>query len=494
MPHSQAPGERTACCSQPMQWPTTTSGKVAGCKTDPPPVPARGDPMGSAPPAHGRPHRATPVPRARQPQPRRLRRRRWLAVVAVTLVLAAALVPRALADPDEGGSLSLGWGDPVSLGPSSEDSGVLTQTKSEQPQTDTNAQPPTAVNTDGGSGSGDSGVVADGATPPNEKNSQDPAPLVAEHDPAHQEAGDQHNATAMGGSGDLAKQPTARQDQANSAEQGQQADANQGCRAAGSCSTKALGSGASTVAVAGGWSLRGVLSRAVRRGQPQQEPTQPRDTPPAEEEGTDASQPATAEDPLVSAKRYADWKVGTVEEIAMAAEEKSVTVREGSYLDGVIKKEVDGARAAIEELVPWETEGELDVHERAALQVRLEVAQRRLKYENRMSSTQLDTQTPGHPTPEGQQVGTGTTGFPSHKEKNEELVSGNLGHTPPKIDTSIPPTLAIPPELAPMGITGVMLAVLLSALQAAGCKGPCPASILGPVMRGSQGVPGHLQG
>jgi hypothetical protein len=62
--------------------------------------------------------------------------------------------------------------------------------------------------------------------------------VVAGHDPARQEQGDQHDdATVTGGFGDLGTPPPAGQGQGDPAGQGQQADANQGCGAGGSCST-----------------------------------------------------------------------------------------------------------------------------------------------------------------------------------------------------------------------------------------------------------------
>jgi hypothetical protein len=59
--------------------------------------------MGAAQPAHDRPRPAAPVPRARRQPPRRPRRRGRLLAAGLALVLVAALVPQALADPDDGG-------------------------------------------------------------------------------------------------------------------------------------------------------------------------------------------------------------------------------------------------------------------------------------------------------------------------------------------------------------------------------------------------------
>jgi hypothetical protein len=75
----------------------------------------------------------------------------------MTLVLVAAVLPRALADPGDGGPLLVGSSGEVADG---EDAGVLAQTGSEQAKTDTATQPLAAVNTDT-DGGGDGG-----ATPP----------------------------------------------------------------------------------------------------------------------------------------------------------------------------------------------------------------------------------------------------------------------------------------------------------------------------------------
>jgi hypothetical protein len=103
--------------------------------------------MAAMPPAAGRTCQATPTTRARPQQSRCPRRWGRLLVLGMILVLVAALVPRALADTDDGGDLSL------------------------QPQSETEqlppAQPPAdvALNADSNGGGGDdSAATVDAAT------------------------------------------------------------------------------------------------------------------------------------------------------------------------------------------------------------------------------------------------------------------------------------------------------------------------------------------
>jgi hypothetical protein len=96
---------------------------------------------------------------------------------------------------------------------------------------------------------------------------------------------------------------------------------------------------------------------------------------------------------------------------------------------------------------------------------------------------------------------------PANPPQDSNLVSGKLGHTPPKIDTRIPPTPANPPQEASAWTwTAVMtdwvpkgLAAALAAMLVIGCKGAPCSNLLRPAFRGfpgapGQGVPDHLQG
>jgi hypothetical protein len=121
----------------------------------------------------------------------------------------------------------------------------------------------------------------------------------------------------------------------------------------------------------------------------------------------------------------------------------------------------------------------------------------------------------GHTPP---RIDTSIPPTPAIPPRDRNLVTGTLRHTPPRIDTSIPPTPAIPPreasartwaevvtDWAPTG-----LALGLTALLAVVCRGACSLSTLGPALRrldpalrrldpALRGVPvtpvpGHLQG
>jgi hypothetical protein len=238
--------------------------------------------MGSAQPPRGRRRQATPVTHARQPQPRRPRRRGWLAVVAVTLVLAAALVPRAFAYTGPGGLTS-----------------SFEAFDADTFQVETPAAPETVdtgdTNTVTAAPVQDSGDTSaeDLAAGGKEQPQQDPAPLVIdERDLARQQQGDQHDAEVTGGSGDPGKQPTAGHGQTDQAGQHQQPDANPGCGAVGSCSTEPPDSGTPTIAAAGGWWSRRAFNRALEalRLRSPQEPTQPPQEP-AREEVQEPTQP-----------------------------------------------------------------------------------------------------------------------------------------------------------------------------------------------------------
>jgi hypothetical protein len=177
--------------------------------------------------------------------------------------LVAALVPRVLADPDDGGLL---YGGGSFFGPSGEvtggeDSGVLTQTGSEQAQTDPDTQPPT--NADGGAGgAGDATLPLQAQS--DQEHSQ-PPPDVAQ---AQQDQPPDAQAAGV----------PERDDQAG---QGGQRDAVAGC-ASGGCSTRppTAGDGDPTVAAAG--TLRGLISDLRARakktlgwGEPQEAPLLP---------------------------------------------------------------------------------------------------------------------------------------------------------------------------------------------------------------------------
>jgi hypothetical protein len=230
--------------------------------------------VGAARPPHDPPPQATPVthPR-RQPaqSPRRARRWRQPLAAGLTLVLVAALVPRALAD-DSGPAAASGTGESQTFEVTAEAEALTETFEPDLRQAEAPAAPERA-GADGGdepaadpaevaqdSGSGERSTGEQEQPPPREPV------VVAERDLARQEQSDRHDATGTGGvGGDVGKPPPAGQDQADLAGQDLQADVNQGCGAGGGCSTEPQGAGASTVAAAGGVAGGGGVTGLVRR-------------------------------------------------------------------------------------------------------------------------------------------------------------------------------------------------------------------------------------
>jgi len=114
-----------------------------------------------------------------------------------------------------------------------------------------------------------------------------------------------------------------------------------------------------------------------------------------------------------------------------------------------------------------------------------------------LAGEQVVPGTSGHPSPddEDRELVTGTVGFPSPDDEDRELVTGTVGRTvTPAQAVGTGRLAAVSAELAPAGVVGVSLAVILSVLRTLGCRGACPAAVLGPAVPGFQGVPGKLQG
>src|SRR5262245_11340665 len=176
--------------------------------------------MGATQPARDRPRPATPVPRARRQPPRCPRRWGRLLAAGAALVLVAALMPRALADPN-GGEGSFDGGDVAFFGASGEASDA--QLQAEQVPAD-------AALTIGGGGGDDRALsTGDASQVPNQDAQANRQPPVdGQTQPGNTE------------------QVTEKPDQADASQSKGSRDDTAGC-ADGSCSKKSLGNPAGMV-------------------------------------------------------------------------------------------------------------------------------------------------------------------------------------------------------------------------------------------------------
>ena len=212
---------------------------------------------------HDPPQQATAVTHPLRQPPRRPWRWGRLLAAGLALVVVAALVPRALAD-DSGPMVASGAGESQTLDVTAQ-AEAMTETLEPDPGEAEVSVSPERTGVDGKPGA-DTAKSAQGTGsedhPTGEGEQKQPPTqepiVVAERNLARQEQSDQHDATVTDGVGDPAKPPPGGQDQGDPTGPGQQADANQRCGADGSCTAESPGSGAATVAAAGGAAGGGV--------------------------------------------------------------------------------------------------------------------------------------------------------------------------------------------------------------------------------------------
>jgi len=414
--------------------------------------------------------------------------------VALTLVLVAALAPGARADTDDGGGM-----------PSSPE--TLTPTFQAEP----------AVSPEGtGDGSSDTVVLAEGGQTSGAEHAstgseelQDPAPLkVTEHHQEGQPPGEEQHAAATDGPLDEAEQLA------------QRFDTDQACGADGSCQEEP-----------------GIPRVPLIRGETGE-------TGPGEDQPRDRSADRSPEEEAfresifeqqaqIDSLRYDITIMRRFLQNVRSPEtraEKTAALQEDighPIEDRSFQERIDRIRYNLDQLTanlpPGMTPESAALHELVEAQAHLRELSRRVERgvvprgrgesppsggESAMNAVQPEEVGPRQPTTEGNQAvipkpaGFGgnqpeipnQTVFTPPDAATKKLVTENLGHTPPQIDTSIPPT-----RVTELGYIGGGLAVLLAALLAVGCKGAPCSSMLRPAFRGfqgvpGQGVPGHLQG
>jgi hypothetical protein len=514
--------------------------------------------MGATQPARGRPRPATPLPRTHQQPPRRPRRWGRLLAAGLALVLVAWLMPRALADPDGGGFWN--GGDMPFVEPGDEASYMqpqVEQVETEQSQAD---QPPAdaALTTSGGGGDAQANhqPPGDGQTQPGDTEQVTEEPDQAD---ASQPKGLRDNAAGCA-DGSCSKQPqgnlaaTVWSDE-NETDDG---DGDEGYedeeflqsltperkvdfieqRINTTESILQLLQGqpsedAAEVADQIGVDLDTAIDRIDRLLQPQVDAGALPAERVAELRAKVVGLRGQIGDIIADNVTRAAPEAGRASDRAGAVDRAIAAVGHG--IDQYAKTgnrgglesallDLAGLEAAVEpESDQYVVERGSDQHmEILALREKAREALENLG--NPMSMVQPKEVGLDQTTTKGNQVvipkPTGFGGnrppeipnqtvFTPPDAATRKLVTRNPGHTPTRIDTSIPPTPAIAPREASARTWAAVvtdwaptaLPVALAGLVAILCRGTCSLSTLGPALRrldpawrGVQVVPGHLQG
>jgi hypothetical protein len=549
--------------------------------------------MNAARPHRARPRQAPPVRCARRQLAQRPRRWRRLLAMGLALVLVAAVVPGAHAG-DDGGGVPI---SPQSVGNQALDDEMFDETLAQK----FDAETPVVSDGDddgGGDGSSDQVALAPGGEATGSEGSaiggEDPQPSAPSVVEEHPEA----PIVAQAQPDHADEQPAEGKDQAGQDEQ--RGSGSGGC--ASSCSTQPPNPGGPTVAAAGSWWGRGFLDRLAQRfgrGQPPQQAQEP-----ARQELQESAQPprrparpaphtlaelAQVVETVETGLREAESRIRTWDEMqrdgerihqarrylvlgnrlgelydeqseplwrdlvrrTLAADRQSFDERwaydNASTPIHMAGRDLDSAESLAREaqahqsqadnpyvsLAQWYLnqvderirelgpQAELSEIERLRLEDlkgRSEAVRQRLPSQHPMSMPDDATRelVTGNLEDIPPQINTSIPPTPAIPPQDRDQVSGNLGHTTPKIDTRIPPTPAVPPPgasagtlaatktEAPVDYVATSLTVALAGLLAFLCKGPtCGLSTLGPNLRrldpAFRGfpmtpVPGDLQG